>query len=287
MDDLYKILEINENASQDDIRSAYRRLAKQHHPDLNRGDPASEDKFKKINEAHDTLGDPNKRADYDNQRKFGSQGFSGGFPGGFPGGMHFNFGMGGAPFDDLFNHVFGGGFQQPRNKDFQFAINITLYEAFTGKTMPIGFEANEQHKNISVNIPAGIEHGGKLKFAGYGDRSFGNLPPGDLYIIINIGDHPDFRRDGPHLHMQQSIDVFAAMLGDEIKFTSIDGQQVSVNVPPGTQNGAVLRVAGKGMPAHHNARTRGDLFINLSVTVPRNLSQDHKQMLETIKQQRG
>lgn len=293
MNDFYKILELNEGASQDDIRAAYRRLAKLHHPDLNQGDAASEAKFKQINEAHDTLGDPSKRAQYDQQRQFGhsaGQHFQGGFPGGFPGGMHFNFGMGGQPFEDVFSQFFGAqGFArqaQPRNNDFQFNMNISLEEAFTGKTVPVNFEANGQQRNISVNIPAGVENGTKLRFQGHGDRAIASAAPGDLYIIIGINEHPKFRRDGPHLHMNLNVDAFSAMIGEEVEIVNIDGQKTLVKVPAGTQPNAVLRVSGRGMPLHNHARSRGDLFINVTITIPRNLNLDQLKQIESIKQSR-
>lgn len=291
MEDLYKILELKEDASQDEIRSAYRRLAKKYHPDLNQGDAAAEARFKQINEAHDTLGDANKRAQYDQQRRFGGnpgEQFRG-FHGGFPGGMHFNFGMGGQPFDDVFNSIFGNHFrqhQQPRNSDFQFQMNISLEDAFAGKTIPINFEANGQHKNISVNIPAGVENGTRLRFQGHGDRSVANAAPGDLYVIIQVSEHPTFRRDGPHLHMNLNLDAFAAIVGEEVTVTTIDNKRVNIKVPPGTQPGAMLRVTGQGMPVHNNAMSRGDLYATVSITIPRNLNVEQLRTIETIKNAR-
>lgn len=275
MDDHYKTLGVSETAGQDEIKAAYRKLAKEHHPDLNRDNPRSEAMFKRVNEAHDVLGDPQKRADYDRQRRFGGDPRA---QGGSPfGGFSFNFGGGSDPFDDIINQFFNQGFgrQAPpaRNKDFQFTINVTLEEAFVGKTMPVGFDANGTSRNVSVTIPAGVQHGTRLRFQGHGDRSVNGLPPGDLYVIVSIAEHPVYRRDGPHLHSTLRIDAFKAMVGTNAAFRTIDGQDISVAVAPGTQHGTVLRVAGKGMPAHHNARQRGDMFINVHVDIPRDLDE--------------
>jgi len=293
MSDHYQTLGVGENATPEEIKSAYRRLAKQHHPDLNKGNADSEAMFKRVNEANDVLSDPQKRAQYDNQRKFGGnphQGFHGQQQG-FPGGFHFDFNMGpgGMGFEDIFNQFFGQQFrQQPiRNRDFQFSISVTLEEAFQGKTMPINFEANGQSKNLTVNIPAGVAHGTKLRFSGHGDRQHANLPPGDLYVIVMISDHPVFHRDGPHLHMDLQLDALDAMVGKQQTVASIDGANLNITVPPGTQQGQKLRVPGQGMQVQNNARQRGDLYINVSITIPRDLSQSHMDQLRSIRDQRS
>jgi curved DNA-binding protein len=290
MEDYYSILGLDENADQDQIKSAYRKLAKQHHPDLNPGNAEAENLFKQVNEANDVLSDPQRRAQYDQQRKFGSGNpfaqHMGGDP--FHQSFHFNFGPNG--FEDIINQFFNNPFarqQAARNRDFQFTLNITLEEAFQGKTMPISFEANGQSKNITVSIPAGVAHNTKLRFQGHGDRSQGNLPPGDLYVIVMINEHALFRRDGPHLHMNASIDAIAAIIGHELKIKTIDGVQLSTKLPPGTQHGAVMRLQGHGMPSHNNARQRGDLYINVSITVPRNLTPAQLATLETLQSERA
>ena len=296
MDDYYKILEVGDTASQDEIRAAYRRLAKQHHPDLNQGNKDSEALFKKINEANDTLGDPQKRGQYDQQRRFG-QGSAAGNPfhqhfgHGFPGAdFSFNFGGGGNPFDDIMSQVFGQGFgrqQPPRNRDWQFTLNITLEDAFVGKIIPVQFDAHGQHTNINVTIPAGVQNGTRLKFQGQGDRSMGNLPPGDLYVTVSINEHPLFNRDGPHLHDTLTVDAIAAMLVTDQQFTGIDGHKLSVNVPAGTQHSTMLRVQGQGMPAHNNARQRGDLFLRLNVEICRDLTKEQQDLLRELQRQRS
>ena len=295
MEDYYKILELNESASQDDIKAAYRKMAKQHHPDLNKGNAASEAKFKQINEANDTLGDPQKRAQYDQQRKFGQGGPGGnpfqGFHGGFPGAdFHFNFG-GGNQFDDIINQFFGQGFgrgqQVPRNRDYQFNLNVNLEEAFSGKVMPVAFEVNGQQTSINVSIPAGVDNGMKLRFQGHGDRSVPNQPPGDLYVTVIINDHPIFQRHGPHLHTNLKIDALAAILGHAQDFKSIDGTQLQISVPAGAQAGSTLRVQGHGMPLHNNAKQRGDLYIHIEIEIPKNLTTQQQDLLRQVQNLRS
>lgn len=287
MTDYYSTLGLSENATQDEIKSAYRNLAKKWHPDLNKDNPEAEGKFKQINEANDILSDPQKRAQYDQQRKFGNMG--GGSPFG-QGGFNFDFGHG-SPFDDMINQFFGQAFRQHhqpvKNKDYQFTLNIPLEEAFTGKSLPINFEVNGQSRNIVVNIPAGIQHGARLRYQGYGDRSINNLPPGDLYVTVSVGEHPVFRRDGPHLHMNLKLDALAAIIGTKREVTAIDGTNLSINIPAGTQSGAILRVAGNGMPVHNNARQRGDLFIGVDIVIPKDLTVEQIEQIKNIAQQRG
>lgn len=286
MTDYYNILGLTESASQDEIKSAYRNLAKKWHPDLNKDNPEAETKFKQINEANDTLSDPQKRAQYDQQRKFGNM--NSGSPFG-PGEFNFNFGHG-SPFDDMINQFFGQAFrqQQPiKNKDYQFTLNISLEEAVVGKSLPIGFEVNGQSRNIVVNIPAGIQHGTRLRYQGYGDKSINNLPPGDLFVTVSINDHTVFRRDGPHLHMALKLDALAAIVGTKRELTAIDGTHLSVNIPAGTQHGSILRVAGNGMPVHNNARQRGDLFITVNIIIPKDLTVEQIEQVKILAQQRG
>lgn len=295
MNNHYQTLGIGEDASPDDIKSAYRRLAKQYHPDLNKDNPEAEAKFKQVNEANDVLSDPGKRAQYDQQRKFGGNPFQGfqGHQQGFPGGVHFDFNMGGFPggmgFEDIFNQMFGQGFgrgQPVRNRDFQFSINITLEEAYQGKTMPINFEASGHNKNLTVSIPAGVQHGTKLRFGGHGDRQHANLPPGDLYVIVMIHEHPVFHRDGPHLIMELQLDALDAIVGKQQPIKTIDGSNMNITIPPGTQQGSKLRVPSQGMQAHNNARQRGDLFLHINIAVPKDVAAPHMDRLREIRDQR-
>jgi len=251
--------------------------------------------FKRINEAHDVLSDQDKRAQYDHQRRFGTgspggsanhQNFAHGWPGG---NFHFSFGQG-MPFDDIFNQMFGQGFgrqQPPKNRDWQFNLNISLEDAFTGKSVPVQFDANGQNTNITVSIPAGVQQNSRLRFQGLGDRTLGSQPPGDLYVTVVIADHPRFHRDGPHLHVNLSCDAVSVILGCSQQFVGIDGSNLSVQIPSGTQHGTMLRMQGQGMPSHNNARQRGDLFIKLQVEIPKDLTTAQQDLLRELQRQRS
>lgn len=286
MNDHYNTLNVAESATEDDIKKAYRHLAKLHHPDRNKGDSASEEKFKLINEAYSILSDPAKRAEYDHIRKFGQdprQGF------------HFNFNNDPnfGQFDDIikqffnqqgFNSPFGN--QRPRNRDLQFNVEITLNEAFTGKDLPLSFDMSGNTTNIVVKIPSGVDNGTRMRFQGHGDRSLPNAPPGNLFVIINILKHPIFNRDGPHLLTELKIDAIDAILGCSQAIECIDGSKIMLTIHPGTQHGFTMRVAGKGMPAHHNSTQRGDLMVTILLVVPQNLSKQHIDLLKQIESER-
>lgn len=284
MQDYYSTLGVAETATDDEIKSAFRKLAMLHHPDKNPGNTSAEEHFKKINEAYSTLSDNQKKAEYDHMRKHGhNTQFNGGAQH-----FHFNFDhMGGV--DDIIQQFFAqNGFghpfaqQQRKNRDLQFNIEISLEEAFNGKDLPIAFKANGQDANVVVRIPPGIEHGTRMRFQGYGDKSMPNLPPGDLYVTINIFNHAVFRREGPHLYCVLNLDVLDAVVGTTHDIICIDNTTISVTIPAGSQHGMVLRVKGKGMPVRQNLSQHGDLFVNLHLTVPRNLSDDQMATLKTL-----
>lgn len=286
MQDHYSTLGLDESASADDIKKAYRKLAMQYHPDKNPGNADAEERFKKINDAYATLGDQAKRSEYDQMRRFGG--------GGHPGmGGGFNFEFGGDPGFDSINEMinrffrqngFGDHFgQQPRrNRDLQMSVEITLEDAFKGKDMPIGFKANGQDVNIVVRIPAGIDHGTRMRFNGHGDRSQQGLPPGDLYVTINIYPHPTFHREGPHLRTDIRVDALEATIGTALEIACIDGSRINVTVPAGTQHGTMMRIRERGMPIHGNANKRGDLIVCILVEVPKQISEQHLALLRSM-----
>lgn len=288
MQDHYAILGLSESANADEIKKAYRKLAMQYHPDKNPGDAAAEEQFKGINEAYAVLSDANKRAEYDQIRKFGGVG----------GGHEFHFNFGGDGFDNIndmisrffrqngFGEPFGQQHQPRRNRDLQMSVEITLEEAFSGKDLPIGFKANGQDVNIVVRIPSGVEHGTRMRFNGHGDRSNQSLPPGDLYVTINVYPHPVFRREGPHLQTELRIDVFEAVVGCSLEITCIDGTKINVSVPPGTQHGTMMRIRERGMPIRGNASKRGDLIVCVLVEVPKTISNDHLILIQNIVSER-
>ena len=285
----YEVLGVDESSSADEIKKAYKTLAKKYHPDLNQGSKESEDKFKEVNEAYETLNDPQKKAQYDHMRKFGGNG--GNFHAGFGGFGHEN-------LDEMINNIFrsngfgfgfgGGPFarQPQRNRDIQARLSISLTDAYYGKTIPI--QINNTATPIQVVVPAGVESGDQIKFTGCGDTSNTSLPPGDLYVQIIVSDDSSFKRFGEKLAKIVDIDALDAIIGTDIIIDCIDGSKVKVNIPSGIQNGSQLRVAGKGMPIK-NQSTFGDLILGINITIPVFNSNELAMLKETaekIKSQR-
>lgn len=285
MKDLYNILGLAETATEDEIKKAFRSLALKYHPDRNPG-ADGDAKFKEINEAYSVLSDPQKRQQYDQQRKFG--GFQGGFQGS-PHGHHFEFrtNFGQAGINDIFENFFkGGGFgpfaqQRPtRNADTNLQLNITLEDAFGGISMPVQWtDSSGQTVNLNINIPAGIENGARIRYPGNGSRQHANLPPGDLIIIIFIEPHVKFERQGPHLITTLEVNLWESLVGTEKTLLTIDGKQVKVSIPALSTDQLVLRLPNKGMIVRAGSQTRGDLLVRLHVKMPQTLTeQQHTQI---------
>jgi len=279
MTDHYNTLGVDRNASPDQIKSAYRKMAAKHHPDRG-GDTAA---FQNVQAAYETLSDPNKRAQYDQPQPQVHQ---------HPGGFHFHSGMPGG-FEDIFAQFTGGhpfdsffGHRQPvRNKTLNIQTIITLEEAFYGKdlianlTLPTG-----RNQTIEVKIPAGIQEGTTLRLSGLGDDSIPNMPRGDLHLTVNIQPHLIFQRNGDDLYKDLEINCVEAMLGKTIKIDTIDNRKLEINVTPGIQPGQTLCVSGQGMPKMGDNRFRGHLMLNVKVTIPKSLTDKQKTLLEKFNQ---
>jgi curved DNA-binding protein len=292
--DYYKVLGVERNASEDDIRKAYRKLAMQHHPDRNPNNKQAEERFKEINEAYQVLSDPQKRAhydrlgsDYSNWQRRGAPGdFNWDqYGGGFPGGVHVEYGdlddlFGGAGgFSDFFRTIFGRGAegvgtstrtrarQQPQG--YQQELEITLEEAYKG-TMRV-LQTNGKQKQ--VHIPAGVRTGSKVRVAGAGPNGL------DLYLIIDVKDDPRFERRGNDLHTTTTVSIFTAILGGEAEVETFNGK-IKLTVPAGTQPEQVFRLGGRGMPSVKNAKDKGDLYVRLKVQIPKYLSPKQRELLE-------
>jgi curved DNA-binding protein len=294
--DYYKVLGVERNASEADIRKAYRKLAMQYHPDRNPNDKQAEERFKEINEAYQVLSDSQKRAhydrlgsDYSNWQRRGAPGdFNWDqYGGGFPGGVHVEYGdiddlFGGAGgFSDFFRTIFGRGAegmgtgtgtrtrsrQQPQG--YQQELEITLEEAYKG-TMRV---LQTDGKQKQVHIPAGVRTGSKVRVAGAGPNGL------DLYLIMDVRDDPRFERRGNDLHTTATTSVFTAILGGEAEVETLDGK-IKLNVPMGTQPEQVFRLAGRGMPSVKNAKEKGDLYVRLKVQIPKHLSPKQRELLE-------
>lgn len=349
--DYYELLGVSRTASDSDLKSAFRKLAMKHHPDKNPGDAAAEAKFKELNEAYQTLSDPQKRAAYD---RFGHAAFENGGMGGGPGfGNDFASSMADI-FEDLFGDLSGrrGGRRtdgRERGSDLRYNLEITLEEAYKGKTATLkvptsitcdacsgsgakpgskpktcstcggqgrvrasqGFFSIERtcpscggrgetiddpcrscggagrvtrERTLSVNVPAGVEDGTRIRLAGEGEAGLRGGPSGDLYIFLSIKPHPFLQRDGADLFCRVPVSMVTASLGGDLTVPVLDGQEVAVKVPEGTQTGKQIRLRGRGMPVLR-AREHGDLYIQIVVETPQQLSPRQKELLREFERE--
>ncbi|MBQ9353246.1 MULTISPECIES: molecular chaperone DnaJ [Phyllobacterium] len=343
--DYYETLGVARGADEKELKSAFRKLAMQYHPDKNPGDENAEHKFKEIGEAYETLKDPNKRAAYD---RFGHAAFENGGMGGGGGGFG---GAGGFAdiFEDIFGEMMGGGRQRrsggrERGADLRYNMEITLEEAYAGKTAQIrvptsitcdecsgsgakpgtspvtcntcggsgrvraaqGFFSIErtcptchgrgqtikdpctkcsgqgritEERSLSVNIPAGIEDGTRIRLTGEGEAGVRGGPSGDLYIFLSLKPHEFFQRDGSDLYCKVPISMTTAALGGQFEVATLDGTQTRVKIPEGTQNAKQFRLKGKGMPVLRQP-AMGDLYIQIAIETPQNLNKRQRELLE-------
>jgi curved DNA-binding protein len=300
-EDLYKILGVSENATADELKSAYRKLAVQWHPDKHQQNPDShkeaEEKFKAISAAYDVLGDTNKRQEYDLRRKFGDPRANGPFHNSHPfGDGTFTFHFGGDDINEeelrrMFNNggPFGGNpFQQRRrfNKDLVVRYPITLEEAFSGKDAEISFSVNGKQETVSTKILPGIMSGQKLRLRGKAPVTYPDLPPADLFIEVLIRPDERFERSGDHLQLIHGIDSFEAILGSEVMINCIDGSTIRLTIPAGTNYGAQFRVAGKGMPRMSNPSVRGDMIVHIDIKTSKLSSESIKSLKEFLTKER-
>ena len=292
--DYYEILGVSKNASDDEIKKAYRKLAVKYHPDRNPGDKEAEARFKEINEAHEVLSDKQKRARYDQFGHAGVGGASGGAYGGFGGGnpfsggnfnfngqtFNFDFGGGGA-FDDILGSLFGfgnAGARRPRRgADYQTNVTLTFEEAIFGTTKNISVEGTD----LKVKIPAGIDDGMSIRLRGKGGAAPEGGEPGDLYVRVRVKPHKSLTREGAIILSEQSIDMVDAALGCEIDVETVDGT-VTMKVPAGTQSGTPFKLSGHGVPFRADG-DRGPHIVTVIVETPRNLSRKQKELLEEFK----
>jgi molecular chaperone DnaJ len=337
----YETLSIDRTANDGAIKAAFRKQARQYHPDRNPGDKDAERRFKELNEAYEVLKDPDKRAAYD---RFGHAAFEHGMGG--PAGFGADFGT---TFSDLFEGIFGmaaargRGTGRERGADLRYNMEITLQEAYVGKNAQIriptsvtceacsgsgakagtkpktcsmcgghgrvrhaqGFFTLERtcpnchgrgqsidtpctscagsgrvtrERTLSVNIPAGVEDGTRIRLAGEGEAGVRGGPPGDLYIFLSIGAHAFFQREAADLHCRVPVSMVTAALGGECEVPTIDGGKTKVKVPEGTQSGRRFRLAGKGMPVLR-ARQCGDMYVQVVVETPQKLTKKQRDLL--------
>lgn len=293
--DYYKILGLDKTASADQIKKAYRKLARQYHPDLNPNDKDANKKFQQVNEAHEVLSDPEKRKKYDQygehwqhadayekarqerqstgETGFGSFGQEEAFGGDFSSG----------DFSDFFNSMFGGSARSSRSQvkfrgqDYNAELQISLKEAYT--THQRVFTIN--NKNIRITIPAGIANGQTIKLKGHGGPGVNGGPPGDLYITFDILEDPVFKRLGDDLYATMELDLYTAVLGGEKTIDTLDGR-VKLKVKPETQNGTKTRLKGKGFPVYKKEGSYGDLIVTWFIKIPVNLTEKQKDLFREL-----
>lgn len=308
--DYYKTLGVKKGATADEIKKAFRKLARKHHPDVNQGDKTAEDKFKDLNEAYEVLSDPDKRDKYD---RFGAEwqqySRTGGRPedfnwsswgGGTPGNAQYRSmsqeefdqmfgGSGGGGFSDFFETLFGGsrrtssgfggddlfttGRPQTRRQPQQqeHTVEITLEEAFSGTTRTLQWQDG---RRIEAKIPRGVRTGSKVRLSGASDGT----RQSDLYLKVEVLPHAIYERDGDNLKMTLPVDIFTALLGGKLAVPGID-KTVNLTIPPGTPNGKVFRLNKLGMPRLRQPDERGDLYVTANIELPHNLSDEEKNLV--------
>ena len=268
--DYYKILGLTKNASEEDIKKAYRKLARKYHPDLNPNDESAKKKFQEINEANEVLTDPEKRAKYDKYGKdwkhaeeFERAGqYQRQYSGGAGQRQHTGGDFSESDFSDFFESMFGGGFGRQsrqarfRGQDVQAELSLKLSDVFKSHKQTVTVNG----KNIRLTIPAGLENGQTIKVAGYGGPGSNGGPNGNLFIRFNIQHDSRFKREGSNLYADVDLDLYTAVLGGEITVDTFDGK-VKLKVPSGTQNESKVKLKGKGFPVYKKEGEHGDLYI--------------------------
>jgi curved DNA-binding protein len=312
--DYYKILGVDRGASEKDVKRAYRRLARQFHPDVNPDDKRAEERFKEINEAHEVLSDPEKRAKYDqlgaSWRQWQHTGHDPGqfdwsqWFGGAPGGVRVEWGgdlgdlFGGAGadlFSDFFRGLFGGmggtgrtrtadapfgrttSQRTQRGQDLEAPVEITLEEALHGTIRVLEREG----RRIRVKIPPGARSGTKVRVAGKGSSGRGGGPSGDLHLNVTVRPHPAFQREGNDLRCNVHLDLYTAVLGGQVRVPTLNGD-VSLKIPAGTSGGKTFRLRGKGMPNPRQPKQRGDLLATVEIQVPQRLDARERELFEEL-----
>lgn len=293
--DYYKILELPKTATEAEIKSAYRKLARKYHPDLNPNNKEAEKKFKEINEANEVLSDGAKRKKYDKygkdwkhadefeKAKSQSNNTGQGFGGGQFGGDQFS-----GDFSDFFGSMFGGqagGSRRQgnfRGQDLNAELHLNLKDAYKSQQHTL----NVNGKNIRLTFPAGIENGQVIKIANHGQPGLNGGPNGDLYITFSITNNTKFKREGSNLYTNIEIDLYTALLGGEIQADTFDGK-VKLKVAPETQSGTKVKLKGKGFPVYKKENEYGDLYITYQIKLPTHLTAKEKELFIQLKNSRN
>lgn len=288
--DYYKILGISKDATQEDIKKAYRKLARKYHPDLNKNNPNAQEKFQEINEANEVLSNPEKRKRYDEygenwkyaeelekQKKRQTKEQSGTREGTF---WYSDDNTSG--FSDFFEELFGNRYRNynraMRGKDYESELHLTLRQAAEEQKQIL----NLNGKNIRITIPAGVADGQVIKLRGYGEPGKGDAPDGDLYITFRIKEDLTFKRIGNDLYTTTTIDLYTAVLGGEIILDTLNGK-VKVKIKAGTQNNSKIRLKEKGFPIYKQSGKYGDLILSIQISIPTLLTERQKELFKQIK----
>lgn len=289
--DYYKVLGIEKNATQQEIKNAFRKMARKYHPDLNPNDKNAKVNFQQVNEAHEVLSDPEKRKKYDRYGKdwqhadqFKNAGqyqeqTSGRRSRSYTEANDFE------GFSDFFESMFGGGFEG-RSRSRQMKIKGEDYTAELRLDLAQAYETHKQTltvngANIRITIPAGIENGQTIKIAGHGGPGINGAANGDLFIKFIIADHPQYRLQGNNLYTTAELDLYTAVLGGEFTLDTLSGK-VKIKVQPETQNGTVVKLKNKGFPVYRSKGQFGDLYITYSIKIPTNLTSRQKELFREL-----
>lgn len=288
--DYYKVLEIDKKASETDIKKAYRKLARKYHPDLNPNDKQAELKFKELNEANEVLSNPENRKKYDQygenwehgaeyekakQQQTQTQNHANRSQGGFQG-------FEGGDYSDFFESMFAGQGSRGKNvgykgQDYNAELHLDLKDVYNSHKRTLTIDG----KNIRLTIEAGIENGQVIKIAGYGAEGANGGPKGDLYITFSISNSTNFKRDKNNLYTSADIDLYTAVLGGDTTVDTFDGK-VRLKVTAGTQNGAQIKLKGKGFPIYKKEKEFGDLYITYQIQIPENISEQEKDLFKQL-----
>lgn len=332
--DYYDILGVKRGANEKEIRRAFRKLARQYHPDVNQGDKGAEAKFKEINAAYEVLSDADKRKKYDKygdrwqfadqieeaERQQASGARFGGGNGFGDGG--FSYSYEGSPEDlgdlgSIFGNLFGRGRRgaslRRRGEDVEYAVDVTLEEAFNGTQRVLQVEAEEPcrvcngtgtvgqaicqtcgghgvvlaPKRLEVKVPAGVQTGSRVRISGEGQPGMGGGPHGDLYLVVTVRPHARFERKGDDLYVEVEVPLTEAVLGGETRVPTPKGSRLALRIPPETQNGRQFRLSGQGMPRLARPAERGDLYARVKVVLPAKLSDEERGLFERLAELRG
>ena len=316
--DYYAALGVTKSSTEKEIKQAFRKLARKHHPDVNPGDKAAESKFKEINEAYEVLGDSAKRKKYDelgaNWRAYEQAERAGG-PNPFAGQWNVNTGGGQGgfrtmtpeemeemfgdqnPFSDFFTTFFGGGFGQREStarggtrgrsrqrpgRDVEHEIDLSLEDAFHGTTRRLSLKHDGHARTVDVRIPPGVGDGSRVRISGEGESGTGGAASGDLYLRVRLAPHPLFERKGRDVYVKVPLPVTTAVLGGEVEVPTISGKPVRLKIPALTQNGQVFRLKGYGMPAVGKSEEKGDAYARVEILLPSQLTPEERTHYEAL-----